>query len=171
MLTNDRDLNSYVLQYFTERHIDITELAKTVVDMQSDYIPNLQVEECEMAINQVLKKREVLYPIATGIQLDKLAKAKKLDLPLQEAIQNDYGLYGVDETLAISMTHPYGSIATTTFGHLDKKKYGVAQRLDEEQRKHKGKIVNTFLDDAISAIIADAAALIAHNEDEYTEED
>lgn len=171
MLTNDRDLNSYVLQYLKEKKINITDLAKTVVDMQIDYIPQLTVEECEMAINQVLKKREVLYPIATGIQLDKLARAKKLDLPLQEAIQNDYGLYGVDETLAISMTHPYGTIATTTFGHLDKKKIGVAKRLDDEQRIHHGKHVNTFLDDAISALIANASALIAHNEDEYTEEE
>lgn len=171
MITNDRDLNSYVIQYFKEKHIDITELAETVVELQKDYIDGLTVEDCEMAINQVLKKREVLYAMATGINLDKLAKSHKLDYPVQNAIVNDYGLYGVDETIALSMTKPYGSIAITNYGYLDKVKFKTAKRLDEMQREHRGKVVNTFLDDIVSAIIADASALIAHNEDEFTGEE
>lgn len=168
MITNDRDLNSYVIGYLKEKKINIDELAQTVLETQKDHIENLNVEDCELAINQVLKKREVLWSMATGIQLDKLAKAHKLDFPLQQAIENDYGLYGVDEDLALSMTNMYGSIAITNFGFLDKRKSSIAKRLDEEQRKHRGKVVNTFLDDIVSAIIANASALIAHNEDEYT---
>lgn len=170
-LTNDRELNSYVLQYFKERKIDLRDLAEVVLELQREYMPKLTVEECEMAINQVLGKREVLFHIATGIQLDKLAKAKKLDFPLQEAVTNDYGLFSVDETLALGLTYPYGAIAMTSFGYLDRVKYSTAKRLDEEQRKHHGKIVNTFLDDIVSAIIADAAALIAHNENEFVEDE
>lgn len=170
MIDVDGQLNSYVLGYLKSKHVSLHELAETVAKLQGDYVDNLEIEDCELAINQVLKKREILFPIATGINLDKLAKANKLDEPLQSAIKNDYGLYGVDETLAMSMTHPYGTIAITNFGYLDKAKHTTALKLDEDQRKHKGKVVNTFVDDIISAIIADASALIAHNESDFTED-
>ena len=170
-LTNDRELNSYVLEYFKERKIDLRDLADVVLELQQEYMPKLTIEECEMAVNQVLGKREVLFHIAVGIQLDKLARVKKLDLPLQEAVMNDYGLFSVDETLALGATYPYGAIAMTSFGYLDRVKHSTAKRLDEEQRKRHGKIVNTFLDDIVSAVIADAAALIAHNENKFVEDE
>lgn len=164
--SSDKALNSYVIEFLEKKHINMTDLAENVIEVQGAFFDNLTIEECEMAISKVLNKREVLQPFATAIQIDKLASKHRLDEPLQTIIENDFGLYGVDETLAISMCNPYGTIAITTFGYLDKVKKSTAKKLDEEQKRKNGKVVNTFIDDCISALIADASALLAHNKEE-----
>jgi len=73
---------------------------------------------------------------------------------------NDYGLYGIDEILALSIVNVYGSIGFTNFGYVDKLKPGIIGKLDREG-KEAGKC-NTFLDDIVGAIAAAAASSIAH---------
>ncbi len=51
-----------------------------------------------------------------------LQRKKLLSSPLQQIIESDEGLFGVDETIALGSVFTYGSIAVTTFGHLDKQK-------------------------------------------------
>ncbi len=46
----------------------------------------------------------------------------------------------------------------TTFGYLDKQKIGIIKELD-----CKGSKVNTFLDDLIASIAANASSRIAHH--------
>lgn len=164
MLENDVfKLQKYVFDYlYNQKNIHQNDLAEMVLELQQGYVKDLTLEHCNIAIKKVMDKREILYPIATGINLDKLAQQNALDEPLLTAVKEDYGLYGVDESLAMSMTHPYGTIAITNFGFLDKAKHNIAKKLDDEQ-KHND-IVNTFIDDIISAIIANASALIAHND-------
>nr|HPK29171.1 phosphatidylglycerophosphatase A [Bacilli bacterium] len=79
--------------------------------------------------------------------------------PLQTIIASDYGLYGIDEILALSIVNVYGSIGSTNFGYVDKVKPGIIGELD---KKTNGKVVNTFLDDIVGAIAAAAASSIAH---------
>jgi phosphatidylglycerophosphatase A len=93
-----------------------------------------------------------------GIELDKLAEQKKLSEPLQSIIESDEGLFGVDETIAFGAVLGYGSIAVTTFGHLDKNKIGIIRELDTK----KGNGVHTFLDDMVGSIAASAASRLAH---------
>ena len=52
----------------------------------------------------------------------------------------------------------YGSIAVTTFGHLDKNKLGIIRDLDTKKEDK----VNTFLDDIVASIAASAASRLAH---------
>ena len=52
----------------------------------------------------------------------------------------------------------YGSIAVTTFGHLDKNKMGIINDLDTK----KGQAIHTFLDDLVASVAACAASRIAH---------
>ena len=73
-------------------------------------------------------------------------------------VENDEGLFGVDETIAFGAVLGYGSIAVTTFGHLDKNKLGIIRDLDTK----KGDKVNTFLDDIVASIAASAASRLAH---------
>jgi phosphatidylglycerophosphatase A len=58
-------------------------------------------------VNRVLTKREVHNAIITGIELDKLAEQKKLDYPLQNILEEDEGLYGIDEIMALSIVNVY----------------------------------------------------------------
>ena len=96
-----------------ERGVTIRDIADLVFFLQKDYIEKLDIELCIHSVNRVLTKREVHNAIITGIELDKLAEQKKLDYPLQNILEEDEGLYGIDEIMALSIVNVYGSIGFT----------------------------------------------------------
>lgn len=152
-----------------ERDVTIEEIAELVYDLQTPYNDNITMELAISHVKAVLKKREVQNAILVGIELDILTEEKKLSSPLQEIIENDEGLFGIDEVLALAIVNVYGSIGLTNFGYLDKVKPKVIERLDSLKGDDE---VNTFLDDIVGAIAAAAASRIAHampEEDEIVE--
>lgn len=144
--------------WLRKRGVTLLEIAELVMLLQKKYYPNLTMEECVHNVEMVLSKREVQNAVLTGIQLDILTEEGKLFSPLQEMIQNDEGLYGVDEILAFSIVNVYGSIGFTNYGYVDKLKPGVLDRLND---KTSGQ-VHTFLDDIVGAVAAAASSRIAH---------
>ena len=146
------------LDALKRRGIELEEIAKIVYEMQLPYNKGLTLEDCLESIENVLKKRELQHAILVGVELDELCERGMLSQPLQEIIQADEGLFGVDETIALGAVFTYGSIAVTTFGHLDKNKIGIINELDTK----KGRGINTFLDDLVASIAASAASRIAH---------
>lgn len=140
------------------RGVTIEDIANIVYIMQSPFNKGLQFEHCYQSVERVLMKREVQHAVLVGIELDELAEKKLLSQPLQQIIESDEGLFGVDETIALGSVFTYGSIAVTTFGHLDRHKIGKIKELDTKA----GESINTFLDDLISSIAASAASRIAH---------
>ncbi|WP_322907937.1 phosphatidylglycerophosphatase A [Paenibacillus campi] len=145
-------------EWLEKRGVTIREIAELVLFLQQSYFPNLTIEECEASVEKVLMKREVQNALLTGVQLDILAEQGKLISPLQEMIENDEGLYGVDEILAFAIVNVYGSIGFTNYGYVDKLKPGVLRRLND---KSLGPI-HTFFDDIVGAIAAAASSRIAH---------
>ncbi|MCC2683489.1 MAG: phosphatidylglycerophosphatase A-like protein [Paenibacillaceae bacterium] len=140
------------------RGVTNREIAELTFFLQKDYVPDLTIEECMESVEAVLEKREVQNAVLTGIQLDMLAEQQKLLPPLQEMIENDEGLYGCDEVLALSIVNVYGSIGFTNFGYVDKIKPGCLKRLNDKHGEQK----HTFLDDIVGAIAAAASSRIAH---------
>jgi len=140
------------------RGVDCEQIAEIVLHLQKEYYSELTLEECLYNVHQVLTKREVQNAVLTGIQLDILAEKKQLASPLLEMIVNDESLYGCDEILALSIVNVYGSIGLTNFGHIDKVKPGIIERLNDKT----GGQVHTFLDDIVAAIAASACSRIAH---------
>jgi phosphatidylglycerophosphatase A len=147
------------LRLLKERGVTVEDIAEIVYEMQSPYNENLTMEECIESVEKVLQKREVQHAILVGIELDKLAEKKMLSEPLQTIVETDEGLFGVDETIALGAVLGYGSIAVTTFGHLDKNKIGIIKNLDTKR----GKGIHTFLDDLVASIAASASGRLAHN--------
>ncbi|GAA2899503.1 phosphatidylglycerophosphatase A [Enterococcus pseudoavium] len=145
-------------ELLTERGVTIRDIADLVFFLQKDYIDKLSIDVCIDSVNRVLTKREVHNAIITGIELDKLAEQKKLDFPLQDIIEEDEGLYGIDEIMALSIVNVYGSIGFTNYGYIDKVKPGILKKLN----KHDDGQVHTFLDDLVGAIAASAASRLAH---------
>jgi len=145
-------------KWLEERGVTIEDIAQLVYYLQLKYHPNLQIEECIHNVNRVIAKREVQNAILTGIQLDILAEKGMLEEPLQTTIGRDEGLYGVDETLALSIVNIYGSIGFTNYGYIDKEKPGILKYLND---KSSGKC-HTFLDDIVGAIAAAASSRLAH---------
>lgn len=141
------------------RNIRLDDIAKIVYQLQVDYHPDLQMDACRKSVKKVLKKREVVHAILTGIALDELAEQNLLTEPLLSIVKSDEGLFGIDEIIPLSIVNIYGSIGLTNYGYLDKKKYGIIKELDEA----KDDSVNTFLDDLVAAIAAAASSRIAHS--------
>lgn len=156
------DLTKYdvVKKLLSERGVELYEIAELTLELQKPYIPEITMEICNYHVERVVLKREVQHAILTGIELDVLAEQGKLSEPLSSMLNNDYGLFGIDEILALSIVNVYGSIGLTNFGYVDKLKPGIIGRLDEEG-KAAGRC-NTFLDDIVGAIAAAAASSIAH---------
>ncbi|MFR6303683.1 MAG: phosphatidylglycerophosphatase A, partial [Enterococcus avium] len=119
-----------------ERGVTIRDIADLVFFLQKDYIEKLDIELCIHSVNRVLTKREVHNAIITGIELDKLAEQKKLDYPLQNILEEDEGLYGIDEIMALSIVNVYGSIGFTNYGYIDKVKPGILKKLNEHDGVH-----------------------------------
>lgn len=147
------------------RGVTLEDIAAIVYEMQVPYNEGLDLAECVDAIEKVLMKRELQHAILVGIELDELAEQGKLSAPLQQIVESDEGLFGVDETIALGAVFTYGSIAVTTFGHLDKNKIGIINDLDTK----KGIGVHTFLDDLVASIASCAASRLAHRKRDLEE--
>ncbi len=166
---HSKEVRDAALSRLKERGVTVEDIAEIVYMMQSPYHPNLTMEPCIASVQAVLEKREIQHAILVGVELDVLAEKGMLSEPLQTIVATDEGLFGCDETLALGSVFGYGSIAVTTFGHLDKQKLGVIKRLDN---KSSGK-VHTFLDDLVCSIAANASSRMAHrlrDEQEAAEE-
>jgi phosphatidylglycerophosphatase A len=162
---NSERVASAAKEWLKQRGVNVPDIAELTYLLQKDYYPTLTMEQCVESVNSVIEKREVQNAILTGIQLDILAEEGKLLSPLQEMIENDEGLYGCDEILALSIVNVYGSIGFTNFGYIDKLKPGILKMLNDKHGEHK----HTFLDDIVGAIAASASSRIAHRKQEEKE--
>jgi phosphatidylglycerophosphatase A len=155
------DCSDYCVKLLAERGVTLDDIADCARFLQSEYHVDLVKEELLDSVLKVISKREVQYAIMTAIELDKMAEQGKMDnKTLQALLMNDDPLYGVDEVLAYGVCNLYGSIALTNFGFIDKRKYGIIDKLNKAG-KGSG-ICNTFLDDIVGAIAAAAASRFAH---------
>lgn len=149
-----------IIKRLQERGVEVVDIAKITLDLQKPYLKDMTLEICMDHVKRVLIKREVQNAVLTGIELDVLAEKGLLSEPLSTILMEDYGLYGVDEILALSIVNVYGSIGLTNFGYVDKLKLGIIKELDTKQE---GVVrCNTFLDDLVGGVAAAAAGSIAH---------
>ena len=152
-------LTERCISLLQSRGVTVRDIAECVMYLQGKYIVDLSIEECEAAVRSVIEKNEVQHAIMTSIALDVLCEEGKYPFEeLQAMVENDEGLYGIDEVIAYGICNLYGSIALTNFGYIDKEKYGIIAKLNN----HEGSQVNTFIDDIVGAIAASAASKIAH---------
>ncbi|WP_226035888.1 phosphatidylglycerophosphatase A family protein [Aquibacillus saliphilus] len=158
-ITNQSVLETKARTWLEERGVTMDDIADLVYYLQSKYHDSLSMDDCRHHVDKVLMKREVQNAIVTGIQLDVLAEEKKLEQPLQDTIERDESLYGVDEIIAFSIVNVYGSIGFTNYGYIDKQKPGILEKLND---KSSGSC-HTFLDDIVGAIAAAASSRLAHS--------
>ncbi len=157
---NDLEKYEIVVKRLEERGVKLEDMAQITLDLQIKYLPKLTFDLCLEHVKRVVMKREVQHAVLTGLELDVLAEKGLLSEPLSSMLVNDYGLYGIDEILALAIVNVYGSIGFTNFGYVDKTKPGIIGKLDAEGKGKK--VCNTFLDDIVGAIAAAAASSVAH---------
>ncbi|MFD0943078.1 phosphatidylglycerophosphatase A family protein [Savagea faecisuis] len=164
-LVHSKEVTKATREALEKRGVAIQDIAKIVYEMQIPYNHSLTLQDCVNSVERVLEKREMQHAILVGIELDMLAEKGELSAPLQQIVESDEGLFGVDETIALGAVFTYGSIAVTTFGHLDKNKIGIINDLDTK----KGNGIHTFLDDLVASVAACAASRIAHRTRDFEE--
>jgi phosphatidylglycerophosphatase A len=123
-------MTAAIERWLERRGVTVRDVAEIVLSLQRPYNERLTMPDCEESVRAVLAKREVQYTLLTGIALDELADRGLLPEPLQQIMEDDESLYGVDETLALGIVSVYGMIGLTSFGYLDKMKPGVIGRLN-----------------------------------------
>lgn len=154
------ELRNMTIEKLRERGIEVDKMAAMVLELQKKYNDKITIDDCIESVMKVLAKREVDHAVLTGLAIDEMANKKLLPEPIQDLVETDEGLFGVDEILVLGITNVFGSIGLTNFGYLDKEKPGLIGELDGRKGKDE---VTTFADDIVAAIIAAAAAHIAHN--------
>ncbi|TDW25107.1 phosphatidylglycerophosphatase A [Breznakia blatticola] len=153
-----------------ERGVTIQDINDCVMYLQKDHQTGISNDDVTETVKSIIRKREVQHAIMTGIALDKAAEQHILeDTMLDDIINRDESLYGIDEVLAYGICNLYGSIALTNFGFIDKDKFGIIKELNDH--KENPDICHTFLDDIVGAIAASAASRIAHNQREVAVEE
>lgn len=156
---NMEELTTEAIEMLNRRGVELEDIGELVMFLQKRYYPDLTLEFCVENLKSVLKKREIVHAILTGIALDELADKKLLPEPLQSIVEEDEGLFGIDEIIPLSIVNVYGTIGLTNYGFLDKEKIGIIKKLDEEKDVQ----CNTFLDDLVAALAAATASRIAHS--------
>lgn len=154
------ELYDLAIKKLEDRGVTTTDIAEVTMFLQKDYVKGLTIDNCINAVKDVIKKRESIHAILTGIAIDVMTEKKLLDKELCDIITDDAGLYGIDEILALSIVNVHGSIALTNFGYADKLKPGIVKVIDELGKEKKA--CHTFLDDIVCAIAGSAASRIAH---------
>lgn len=139
-----------------ERGVEIQDLMYLTYYCQCKFIDNLLMDDCKEAILKVLKKREIFHAIIFAVNIDICAEKHIFDEPLNSILLSDLGLFGIDETLALSICGDYGIIGKTNFGNLDLNKPGKMFQL-QKSNEH----CHCFLDDIIGAISCNAAIYLA----------
>ena len=157
---NDLAKYEVVKERLRERGVELVDIANITLELQRQYVPTITLDVCLEHVERVVMKREVQHAALVGIELDVLAEQGKLSEPLSEILLSDYGLFGIDEILALAIVNIYGTIGLTNFGYVDKLKPGIIGTLDSDGKKD-GRC-NTFLDDIVGAIAAAASSSIAH---------
>ncbi|NLL74180.1 MAG: phosphatidylglycerophosphatase A, partial [Erysipelothrix sp.] len=81
-----------------ERGVTLNDIVDCVVYLQKDYVENINRDDILEIVHSVLQKREVQHALLTGIQIDKETEQGKFgDAELNDIINRDEGLYGIDE--------------------------------------------------------------------------
>lgn len=153
----DTKAYDYVTNTMRNRGVTQQQMAQITLNMTSEFVPNIRLEECIATIVDVMHKRDYLSTAMIMLDLDRLAEEQQLSQPLNSIINADAGVFGVDEDLAMSIATLYGPIGATNFGYLDRVKKGIIKKIDRDP-KH----INTFLDDLIGATVAAACGKISH---------
>lgn len=153
----DSELYAYVRGELDKRNINEKTVGEAAYELQHEYLPHLTVSDFGNELNNILAKREVLNILAMGFTIDNFAQKKQLPSPLQDIMENDAGVWQLDEMFAVSIAQLYGMLSVTNFGYADKAKVGWASSLDNSPDH-----ITVFADDLFLALVSAVIGRCGH---------
>ncbi len=149
-------LNKKVLE---SRGVTIDDIAKITHLQQLRYNKDIDYALSVQSVERVLSFRDVFHQVQFAAEVDRLVEEKQFKGPIQDILHEDFGLFGIDETLGLDLAGFYGVIGITNFGDIDVNKTGIVSTLNELGKKEG--VCHTFLDDIVGAIAAAASTRVA----------
>ena len=119
------------------------------------------MDVCRESVLKLLSLRDIFHHVLLAVELDKMAEKRNLKVQFKIFIEQDLGLFGVDEVLGLDVAHIYGVIGMTNFGDIDVNKHGIVAKLNDDGKKEG--VCHTFLDDIVGAIAASASTRVGTN--------
>ena len=152
-------------QTLLRRGVTLESIADIAFKQQKRYSEDVTFELCLESVEKILSLRDVFHHVQLAAEIDRLAEEKMFQGPIQDIIFEDFGLFGIDETMGLDVAGLYGTIGQTNFGDIDVNKAGIVKDLNEFGKDDKQ--CHTFLDDIVGAIAAAASTRVAQitNED------
>lgn len=149
-----------------ERGVTIRDIAEIAFNQQSRYNDNISMKVCIKSVEKILSYRDIFHLVQLSIAIDKMTEEGKFEGPIQDIMQADLGMFGVDEIFGLSIAAMYGTVGQTNFGDIDVNKPGIVKKLNDEGKL--GLKCHTFLDDIVGALGAAASTRVAQivSEDE-----
>ena len=147
------------IEKLAERGVTVEDIATVAYNQQLKYNPNVCMDEVIISVKKILSLRDVFHLLQLGAEIDILAEKGLLSQPIQDIINYDLGVFGIDEIFGLDIARLYGSIGQTNFGDIDVNKPGIVHKLNEEGKKEG--CCHTFLDDIVGAIAAAATIRIS----------
>ena len=147
------------IEKLAERGVTVEDIALVAYNQQLKYNPEVSMDEVIHSVKKILSLRDVFHLLQLGAEIDILAEKGLLSQPIQDIINYDLGVFGIDEIFGLDIARLYGSIGQTNFGDIDVNKPGIVHRLNEEGKKEG--CCHTFLDDIVGAIAAAATIRIS----------
>jgi phosphatidylglycerophosphatase A len=148
-----------------KRGVTLESIADIAYRQQKKYSENVTFELCLESVEKILSLRDVFHHVQLAAEIDRLAEEKMFQGPIQDIIFEDFGLFGIDETMGLDVAGLYGTIGQTNFGDIDVNKTGIIKDLNELGKNDSQ--CHTFLDDIVGALAAAASTRVAQitNED------
>jgi phosphatidylglycerophosphatase A len=143
-----------------ERTITVEEIAEVAFRQQSKWSKTISMKECIDSVEKILSLRDTFHILQLGAEIDRLTDEGAFKGPIQEILQTDLGMFGIDELFGLELAGMYGTIGKTNFGDIDVNKPLVVDRLNGEG-KHEGGMCHTFMDDIVGALAAAASTRVA----------
>lgn len=150
-----------------ERGVKIEDIALIAYKQQYRYNKDISMDDCIESVEKILSLRDIFHLLQLGAEIDRLTEEKAFKGPIQDIMEHDLGVFGVDEIFGLDIARLYGAIGQTNFGDIDVNKPGVVAKLNEEGKSGSSSC-HTFLDDIVGAIAAAASTRVAQiwSEDE-----
>jgi phosphatidylglycerophosphatase A len=158
------------IEILKKRGVTVNDIALISFQQQSKYSSQVTMDLCTESVEKILSIRDVFHHVQLACEIDRLTEEGMFQGPIQDILYEDYGLFGIDETVGLDVAGLYGTIGQTNFGDIDVNKTGIVQKLND-LGKTEGQ-VHTFLDDIVGAIAAAAStrvAQITHEENAQNE--
>ena len=155
------------IKKLNERGVKIEDIAKIAFDQEYKYNKDVKMEQVIESIEKILSLRDVFHLLQLGAEIDRLAEEGQFRGPIQDIIQNDLGVFGIDEIFGLDIARLYGAIGQTNFGDIDVNKPGIVKKLNDDGKPGKPSC-HTFLDDIVGAIAAAATTRVSQIYSEET---